>query len=68
MRQVHLDYLDALKEIHKLQAKLDCSSKQHERLRDRIDTLYPQLTQSEQEDAYWFSLALDRPEGVDGCP
>ena len=61
MRQVYEDYLGALTQIAKCQARLDCSSKLYEHLRKKIDELHPQLNEAEREDAYWFSLSLDRP-------
>ena len=61
MRQVHQEFLEALTQIAKCQERLDCSSNLHNMLRAKIDKLSPQLTKAESEDAYWFSLALDRP-------
>jgi len=65
VRQVYEDYLSAITQIAKCQARLDCSSKLYEHLRKKIDELHPKLNEVEREDAYWFSLSLDKPrEGV----
>jgi hypothetical protein len=61
VRQVYEDYLSAITQIAKCQARMDCSSKLYEHLRKKIDELSPQLNEVEREDAYWFALSLDRP-------
>lgn len=66
MRQVYQDFLDALVQLHRMQERRDFESKLYKHLRTKVDELGDQLNKQESEDAYWFSLSLDRPgEGSD---
>jgi hypothetical protein len=55
------DYLDALTQMAKCQDRRDQESPLYRHLRKKIDDLHPQLTEVESDDAYWFSLSLDKP-------
>ena len=53
-------FMDALWELAVLQNDFDCSSREYHKWRKQVDELAELLTEEESEEAYWYSLEIDK--------